>query len=181
MLSEEYIVSLIKKYSETAEGKAEIAKRHKGKFYASIARASSKKRSVAEMNQIGEDMKSILYAHISKVIKSFKTEDILVGPLERNGDQYSLSISFNEEALHRESLDPDAYPEGISNIIKLFINGYDARGAVHGVWKGHGDEEIWSLRHRDPNDFMEKAVEEFNGKYKDVAKASTASEYKNNI
>ena len=181
MLSEEYILTLIEKYSKTAVGKAEIAKRKKGKFDARVATEGAKKQSLKQMSQIGNDMRDILFRKISKVIKSFKIEDIIVGAPEPQEDKYSISISFNEDALRRESLDPDRYPEGVSNIVKLFINGYDARGAVYGVWKGHGDEEIWSLRHRDPNDFMEKAVEEFNSKYTDVARAETTNEYKTNI
>ena len=174
MLSEEYILTLIEKYSQTAAGKAEIAKRKKGKFDARVATEGAKKQSIKQMSQIGNDMRDILFRKISKVIKSFKIEDIIVGAPEPQGDKYSIS-------LRRESLDPNRYPDGVSNIVKLFINGYDARGAVYGVWKGHGDEEIWSLRHRDPNDFMEKAVEEFNSKYTDVARAETTSEYKTNI
>lgn len=181
MLSEEYILTLIEKYSQTAAGKAEIAKRKKGKFDARVATEGAKKQSLKQMSQIGNDMRDILFRKISKIIKSFKIEDIIVGAPEPQGDKYSISISFNEDALRRESLDPDRYPDGVSNIVKLFINGYDARGAVYGVWKGHGDEEIWSLRHRDPNDFMEKAVEEFNSKYTDVARAETTNEYKTNI
>lgn len=181
MLSEEYILTLIEKYSQTAAGKAEIAKRKKGKFDARVATEGAKKQSLKQMSQIGNDMRDILFRKISKIIKSFKIEDIIVGAPEPQGDKYSISISFNEDALRRESLDPDRYPDGVSNIVKLFINGYDARGAVYGVWKGHGDEEIWSLRHRDPNDFMEKAVEEFNSKYTDVAHAETTNEYKTNI
>ena len=181
MLSEEYVLSLIKRYSQTTTGKAEIAKRKKGKFDARIATEGSQKRSMQQMKKIGDEMKDILFNKISGVIKSFKKEDIIVSPPVLQDDRYAISISFNEEALRRESLDPDAYPEGISNIIKLFITGYDARGAVYGVWKGHGDEEIWSLRHRDPNDFMEKAVNEFNSKYADAAHAELADEYKTNI
>ena len=181
MLSEEYILTLIEKYSKTAVGKAEIAKHKKGKFDARVATEGAQKQSLKQMAKIGNDMRNILFGKISKVIKSFRIEDIIVGDPEPQGDKYSISISFNEDALRRESLDPDRYPEGISNIVKLFITGYDARGAVYGVWKGHGDEEIWSLRHRDPDDFMEEAVEEFNSKYTDVARAETTDEYKTNI
>ena len=181
MLSEQYILSLIKQYSETPEGAKEISKFKKGKFDARIARDGERAQSVRQMRRIGMDMRNILFNKISQVIKSFRIEDIIVGVPVQDGDHYVLSIGFNEEALRRESLVPDKYPEGISNIIKLFITGYDARGAVYGVWKGNGDEEIWGLRHRDPNDFMDKAVEEFNQKYADTAKAELTDEYKNNI
>lgn len=179
MLSEEYILSLIKKYSQTSVGKAEIAKYKKGKFDARVATEGAEKQSKRQMRQIGDDMKEILFGKISKSIKSFRPESIIVEEPVANGNQYEIKIRFDESALQRDSLDPDKYPDGVSNIIKLFINGYEARGAVYGVWKGHGDEEIWSLRHRDPNDFMEKAVAEFNSKYVNVARAELADEYKN--
>ncbi len=180
MLSEEYILSLIEKYSKTPAGKAEIAKHKKGKFDARVATEGAEELSVRQMKQIGNDMRDILFNKISKVIKSFRIENIIVEKPVVKDNQYEIKISFDENALQRDSLDSDKYPEGVSNIIKLFINGYEARGAVYGVWKGHGDEEIWSLRHRDPNDFMEKAVAEFNSKYVNVARAELADEYKNN-
>lgn len=179
MLSEEYILSLIEKYSKTPAGKAEIAKYKNGKFDARVATEGAVKQSKRQMKQIGDDMKEILFEKISKSIKSFRLESIIVEEPVINGNQYEIKIRFDESALQRDSLDPDKYPDGVSNIIKLFINGYEARGAVYGVWKGHGDEEIWSLRHRDPNDFMEKAVAEFNSKYVNVARAELTDEYKN--
>ena len=178
MLSEEYIASLIKKFSQTAAGKAEISKHKKGKFDARIATEGAKKRSARQMTEIGNDMRNILFSQISKVIESFHVEDIIVADPVLQGDQYMIVVSFNEEALHRDSLDPDSYPEGISNIIKLFATGYDASGAVRGVWQGHGDEEIWSLRHRGPNNFMNDAVDAFNKKYTNVARAELTGEYK---
>lgn len=181
MLSEEYILSLIKTYSKTPEGKSEIAKQNNGKFIPRVARSDVSKQSVKQMKKIGEEMKDILFEKTSQIIKSLNKEDIIVGEPVRRDGQYSISIGFNEEALRRESLDPENYPAGITNIVKLFISGYDARGAVYGVWKGHGGEEIWSLRHRDPSDFMERAVEEFNNRHTNVARAETTKEYKTNI
>lgn len=180
MLSEEYILSLIEKYSKTPAGKAEIAKHKKGKFDARVATEGAEALSVQQMKQIGNDMRDMLFGKISKVIKSFRIENIIVEKPVVKDNQYEIKIRFDESALQRDSLDPDKYPEGVSNIIKLFINGYDARGAVYGVWKGHGDEEIWSLRHRNPNDFMDEVVEAFNNKYANVARAELADEYKNN-
>lgn len=180
MLSEEYILSLIEKYSKTPAGKAEIAKYKNGKFDARVATEGAEALSVRQMKQIGNDMRDILFNKISKVIKSFRIENIIVEKPVVKDNQYEIKISFDESALQRDSLDPDKYPEGVSNIVKLFINGYDARGAVYGVWKGHGDEEIWSLRHRNPNDFMDEAVEAFNNKYANVARAELTGEYTNN-
>ena len=182
MLSEEYILSLIKKYSKTPLGKSEIAKHKKRGFTPRYADGTAAQaQSVKQMNRIGSDMKNILFNNISKFIESFQLDDIIVNSPVLQGNQYMISIEFNEDALQRKSLDPDRYPDGITNIIKLFVNGYDARGAVYGVWEGHGDNEVWSLRHRDPNDFLERAVSEFNSKYANIARAEVAAEYKNNV
>ena len=136
------------------------------------------KSDIKEMKKIGEDMKDILYEQISQVIKSFKKTDIIVGTPVWNGNAYELPIQFNEEALHRDSLNPEEYPEGVSDIVRLFVYGYTAKGSVRGVWKGHGDEEIWSVSHREPNDFMDSAVKVFNLKYKNTAKAVLDDKYK---
>ena len=182
MLSEKHIYSLIEKYSKTNAGKAEIAKYIGNRdFIAKPAGGKSYELSEEQMIKIGNDMKDILFKKISSLIKSFRLEDIIVKTPVVQNDQYVVSIGFNEEALKRESLDPVRYPEGVENIVKLFITGYNARASVYGVWKGHGEEEIWSLRHRDPNSFMDDAVEEFNNKYKSVALAELTKDYKTNI
>lgn len=181
MLSDKYILSLIKKYADTPTGKKKIAEHQKGVFRAEYAKGNTSSKSIKEMSQIGQDMRDILFEKISKVVKSFRIEDIIVDPPVYSEGKYTISISFNKEALHRDSLAPERFPEGISNIIKLFVNGYDARAGVLGVWKGHGDEEIWSIRHRDPNSFMSDAVDEFNKKYTNIARAELGDEYKTNI
>ena len=178
MFSDEYILSLIKKYAQTPNGKAEIAKKKSGKFVANWAPNDNSGLTESRARKIGEDMKDILFEKISSVIKSFKKEDIIVSVPRLEQGKYSLSISFNEDALRRESLDPGRYPEGVTNVVKLFITGYDARASVHGVWKTHGNVEIDSLTHREPNDFMEIAVAEFNNKYTGVAVAKTSNGYK---
>lgn len=185
MLNEKDVLNLIQKYANTPEGKAKIKEAMGGKaFKARYAEDVSPKKTKKQMMQIGEDMKQILFDHInggsSKIIKSFKIDDIIVGhPVLMQDGRYKIEISFNEDALRRKSLDPQSYPNGIDNIVKLFVTGHKLPGAVKGVWEGHGEEEIWSRRNREPNDFMERAVQAFNDKYsEDVVCAELYDEYK---
>lgn len=77
---------------------------------------------------------------------------------------YSVAGSIDKEAVRRESLYPQGYPEGLNDLILLYSTGYDARDYVHGYNKKKG-RYMWSIPHRPQNDFLEKAVEEFNQKY----------------
>lgn len=85
--------------------------------------------------------------------------------VDDNG-QMRASVTFKEESLHRESLDPTLYPFGVDNIVMLFTKGWDTGGKqVWGEW--HGYPHTKSKTHSDPNPFMQQAVDEFNRKYGD--------------
>ena len=180
MLSDTQILEYIKKFSQTSHGKQEIQKVYKGKFVPKYTTDGAKPMTIKQMKQIGEEMKKILFYEISKLIESFKYDDIIVSKPTFIGDSYMINISFDEQALKRESLDPSTY-QGVDNIVKLFVHGYDAGGSVRGVWKGHGSDVIWSLRKREPDDFMDDATNIFNKQYKGIAHAELLKEYKNNI
>ncbi len=88
-------------------------------------------------------------------------------PYESGKQGYKIDITF-EDDLSRMSLlitsgknSGQHTGEGISNIIALFNNGYDASSKVFGLWESHG-ENISSLTHRDSLNFMESTVESFN-------------------
>lgn len=179
MISEKKIFELIEEYAKTRTGKEEIAKRKSGRFIAAPAEENSRQPTEEYMLKVGEDMKTILFNHISRFIKSFKIGDIIVeSPLQGSNGEYTISIGFDEDAVRRKSLDPEKYPDGLTNIVKLFVTGYSARGTVRGVWEGHGDAVIESLKERRANDFLEQAVAEFNKKYDGNAKAKTKGSYK---
>jgi len=82
--------------------------------------------------------------------------------------------------LHRESLRPDLYPDGLDNIVLLFAHGYNARNPVMGQWKNSRSYPhiILSLQRREPNNFLQEAVEEFNSKGSSIAKAVLEDTYK---
>ena len=106
-----------------------------------------------------QEMKAILYRYISDVIPSIEESDIQIGIPEIDTDgTYTVDIWF--ENVYRPSLTGTG---GVDNIIRLFSKGYDAGTQVYGMWHG----ERWASRtHLDSDDFLQRAVEEFNLKNK---------------
>ncbi len=70
---------------------------------------------------------------------------------------YLISIYFSNN-LHRASLDPLRYPEGVRNLAALLNNGYTAHGTVSGIWHG---EWIQNLLNRSGTHFMGESMREF--------------------
>ena len=174
-LSQAELEAVIEKVSRTREGKAAIRSaigKKNAKFVARFDDGSSKvKADRDKMNLKAEEMKEVLFRHLTadtqtdgrRGLADFPKDAIIIGKpvaIGNTGD-YRIDISFDADSLRRQSLSPDAYPEGIRDIISLFVHGYNAKGSVVGSW--HGEDNVWSLRHRDSNDFMARAVEEFNG------------------
>ena len=174
-LSKAELEAGIEKVSRTREGKAAISSaigKKNAKFVARFYDGSSKAKADRDkMNLKAEEMKEILFRHLTadtqtdgrRGLADFPKDAIIIGKpvaIGNTGD-YRIDISFDADSLRRQSLSPDAYPEGITDIISLFVHGYNAKGSVVGSW--HGEDNVWSLRHRDSNDFMARAVEEFNG------------------
>lgn len=78
---------------------------------------------------------------------------------------YSIDVYFTED-LHRESLAPEHFSEGVHNIAALLDKGYTAGHAVYGVWKGHHDNKmIRSLQSRGGAGFIDRAVSTFMNNY----------------
>lgn len=174
-LSQAELEAVIEKVSRTREGKAAISSaigKKNAKFVARFDDGLSKAKTDRDkMNLKAEEMKEVLFRHLTadtqtdgrRGLADFPKDAIIIGKpvaIGNTGD-YRIDISFDADSLRRQSLSPDAYPEGITDIISLFVHGYNAKGSVVGSW--HGEDNVWSLRHRDSNDFMTRAVEEFNG------------------
>lgn len=174
-LSQAELEAVIEKVSRTREGKAAISSaigKKNAKFVARFDDGLSKAKTDRDkMNLKAEEMKEVLFRHLTadtqtdgrRGLADFPKDAIIIGKpvsIGNTGD-YRIDISFDADSLRRQSLSPDAYPEGITDVISLFVHGYNAKGSVVGSW--HGEDNVWSLRHRDPNDFMSRAVEEFNG------------------
>ena len=135
--------------------------------------------------EVGNAMADILHRHIisdtvsknGDGLKSFQRSSIRVVSEKLPTGFVKMKVVFDKNALHRDSLVPEVY-DGIDDIVKLFTTGYSAHGSVKGAWLTHGKEAVWSLRHREPSDFMRAAVSEFNVKYGRVARAELSEEYR---
>ena len=110
-----------------------------------------------------EEMREILFQKVSAVIPSIERSDIEIGlpRLDENGN-YSIDIWFDRDKLYRPSMTGKG---GVDNIVLLFTTGYSASAQVYGVWHG---EWYASRTQLDGDDFMQKAVEEFNRRNRDA-------------
>lgn len=189
---EEYILKRVERYANSAEGKAQIkkiygidVKRH----HLYVGDPSKAHVDQGEFIKYGEQMKQILYAHISPLIKSITLDDIVVGSPKRSKDgQWSIELSFREGSLVRDSLslddsDGSGHPRErtLNNIVLLFAKGYHASRYVYGWWitkyGNHGS--VRSRKDRPGDDFLIDAVNEFNTSVKeDIARAELVGEYK---
>lgn len=190
MVSEEYIMKLVERYAQSPAGKAQIKKELGIEYTGNNAKPGAfvTNAKPSEMARYGEEMKRILYAHVNPLIKSITLDDIIVGtPTKGANGEWSIQISFREGSLHRDSLDDNDYPEGLSNIVLLFAKGYHARDYVYGLWNTTGSKNshwiywknIRSRKDRSGNDFLIQAVNEFNSLFgKNIAKAELLGDYK---
>jgi len=167
-------MKLVREYAKSPEGKQAIKEKY-GVDY-------DEKFTKARMRSCGNKMKKILYKHIHAEIKSVSLDDIIVNePSQGEDGLFEIKLSFREGSLHRDSLYPDAYPEGLSNIVLLFTKGYNASRSVHGDWTYNGKtvaSDIWGKRRRVKSTFLDDAVAEFNSTANGVATASLDGIYK---
>jgi hypothetical protein len=176
MISEAHIMKILKQYTETPEGKAFLKKKHG----VELAESSEMKQKI---KSYGIEMKKILLKYTREVIKSISEKDIIVGmPSQNKSGEMTIKISFRDGALRRESLDPTRYPEGLENIVLLFTRGYSAGNYVYGHWEGHDANVSYrktrSKKQRNPNNFLKRAVVEFNLVMRGKASAKLEGEYK---
>lgn len=146
-------------------------------YLSSGSSSSRKNSSVKNALESANMMKSILLEHLyyagiyDEGISKFTPDDIIiVGPTIDDSGNMEIYLNFNKEALHRDSLDPIRFPGGVDNIILLFTHGWDANSQVFGEWRG---ERVGSRKHKEPDSFMQDAVDEFNSLGVGVAYLST--------
>jgi len=160
-LSANSINQMLEKYIKSSAGKQAVKQYKKDVFNGKKGTGTSSGiQSRNSMIQMGEKMKDILWVQIANAIPSFSRDGIILSePEETATGDYKISVSFSEEAIHRESLYQAGYPNGVDNIVMLFTKGYTAGNQVWGSWHGN---TIGSLTHRESNDFLAQAVEVFN-------------------
>lgn len=180
MISEKLIMEKVKRWAATPVAKKKIERKTGLKYKPKLD-----VKKLAE--EAANDMKEILYDHIHSdgnrnpnypaVIDTFKKSDIIVGTYYIDADNKAkIEVGFDESKLHRDSLVPGDF-DGIDNIVLLHMTGYHAEKAVYGVWLEHGFGSMKSATDRDPNDFMKRAIDEFNKKYKGKAHAELKGKY----
>lgn len=174
MITESYIMKLIRDYASSPAGKNAIKKK------TGLTYVDNDPGAILMM--YGEKMKAILFEHVYALIKSITMDDIVVGkPYQNESGIWSIDISFREGSLHRDSLDLENYQDGLNNIVLLFAKGYRASNYVYGWWVtkfgNHG--KVLSRRERAGSDFLIRAVNDFNEEYgKDIAVAALVGDYK---
>ena len=179
MISEKYILKKISSHLNNSKNKKQI----KGQFL---------EINQDRMKNLAQEMAAQLWRGVSARIHSMEPEDIIVGDIEETNDGFKIAISFDKEALHRNSMAHDGfntlekYEDGIDNIVLLFTRGYKARSRVYGIWdtykKGkwlHWHEGIdTSRQERDPDPFLQEIVDDFNSKHKKEVHAVLNTNYK---
>jgi hypothetical protein len=172
MLDETWLFEQVKKYAASPEGRKRI------KEQTGIDYDPKKDKSISQTNMLSfaEKMRTILWRHINREIKSVSIDDIIIEPSSTNEKgEVTISLSFRPGSLFRPSLQPGKYPEGVQNILLHFTHGWSAKKSIRGEW--HGDE-VWSRKLRTGSSFMQEAVEEFNSQAKGMTIAELSGEYK---
>lgn len=129
-----------------------------------------------EMSAMAQDLINMIRARLPESISSVGSTLHATAPTRSGEDAYRVRISFDSNALFRESLETDEEygnqygghtGPGIQNIVALFNNGYgkDQIGRVYGLWASHG-VMTYNAASRVGIGFMQAAVAEFNAKYK---------------
>lgn len=162
-----YIKELLDDFLKTQEGR-DYFKQETGMTYDSDF---TRQKANSYVNTAAR----IIYTEIHKVIKSFKFTDLIIGEIQQAEDKHwYVEITLNPESVHRDSLYPKGYPEGVENIVLHFAHGWNADGTVYGEWH---EKHVSSRQSRSPNNYLENAVSEINSKTKGVLKAELSPEY----
>ena len=175
------IMDVLNDYIKTDDGK-EVIKQAKKDVFEGKSGSNSVGNVILskdEMIAAGKRMKDILQEEISKVIKSFDKEGIIVNsPIQTTNEDYLVEIDFTDQSLRRESLWYDTEREdgrtgeGVYDIIGLFTKGYKASNFAYGWWDKHDTNSIvrtHQLSNGNPglesHDFIERAMNRFNSEY----------------
>lgn len=163
-------------YIKTPEGQKLVAHRKDDIISGKASAVGSGIVTLETMKLMGQKMKDILYGEIVNVIPSFDIGAIEISEPQKQSDgNYGISITIASNALHRDSLWQDGYPNGVDNIVLLFEKGWSASNSVYGKWHG---KNISSRVYNPPNDFMQRAVDAFNSYAVKGAKAELGDTYK---
>lgn len=126
------------------------------------------KVGIEQCREAGEKFKSILEKEIASspnlspdAVSSISNIKVS-NPVKVKNNLYRVGVSFSGD-LHRPSLAPSLYPNGIENIVALLNNGYNASDYVYGNW--NGSKRIRSLIKREGAHFAQNSVRIFESEY----------------
>lgn len=107
---------------------------------------------------VGSYPSGSLYYTMPESIARYLYNARIMGP-EKRGNTFVFKIDIPGN-LHRESLYPAGYPDGVDNIVRLFDEGYTAK---HMAFKKMPNGMTkYSLTHRNALNFMQSAADAFN-------------------
>jgi len=176
MYSADSFTRMCENYIKTPSGQRLVAQRKDDIINGKASAVGSGIVTLETMKLMGQKMKDILYGEIVNVIPSFDFGAIEVSEPQKQADgNYGISISISSNALHRDSLWQEGYPNGVDNIVPLFEKGWSANNSVYGEWHG---KNIKSRVFSPPNNFMQQAVDVFNSYAVKGAKAELGDAYK---
>lgn len=171
----ESIEAKLQAWAKSSEGKKRIAQTLKSYREGKNPHVNSTGKTIGgseiitydQMQAAAKDLISMLRKHAASAglpasvlshIESFTDSAVVV----REDGGGMIEINMLDDA-SRASLQPENY-EGAYNIVALFNHGWNAPGAVKGVWATTG-EEVWSRKTRAGSYFVQATVSEFLAKY----------------
>lgn len=161
------ITDELNKWASSPAGKKRLAEENIKALKAGRSFGKAGKSGVqinrAMVKQYAEDMIDHILAKLPDSLRDSPTPITRASfnepVIKLDGDTFEVKISFRPDAVHRDSLAPDRWEDGIENIAVHLSNGWSARGAVRGEWHG---SETWSRAKFSGDSFMREAVEDFN-------------------
>lgn len=179
------IMKKVEAYGRTANGKLkmkECIEKYSADGVGKTA-AGDKIMTEVDMHTAAAKMVHVLqttaqsYALPASIMKHF--DNLECSEIYKMPDGSSTIYIYFGGDLHRDSLYPDGYEDGVSNIVALLNNGYHAKNYVYGDWDGHsptGESRfdnrsidtsayIRSRKDREGLQFIQQAVRDFNGNY----------------
>ena len=130
--------------------------------------------SKADMREAARLFVELLKKHIPDSIDNTTRNIETTEPKKLKTGEHKITIKFDKDAIHRESLYPeDDYEDGLYNIVALLNKGYKNNGAqmtkayVYGEWHGNSggpgekimpmtmdEAQSWAEEHLDGDDYI---------------------------
>lgn len=126
--------------------------------------------------KMAKDFVKKLLINMNNAGLRFYEDDLIIStPIPVVGGGYKVDISFDPGSLHRDSLYSAKYPNGVDNIVSLFTHGWDTDGRrVFGTWHNSHYQSRMTFK---GDDFMQRAIDDFNFEMGKIAEADCGDEY----